>query len=119
MPKHIKDTRKKGNYWHAEYECPYCGNIFEARKSSVNSGNTKSCGCLRKTKPETLSIYEQARRIWINTEPRSKERVQQLHKLAEDNNMTYGAMYRYIREAQREYVLRKKIENEVKKSSLS
>lgn len=30
------------------YKCPYCCNFFIARKDSVDSGNTKSCGCLRR-----------------------------------------------------------------------
>ena len=29
------------------YECPYCGQEFEAQTPAINSGNTKSCGCLR------------------------------------------------------------------------
>lgn len=30
------------------YECQYCGGEFECKSNNVNTGNTKSCGCLRK-----------------------------------------------------------------------
>lgn len=44
----VKESYKdaKGHeYWEAI--CPYCGEVFVARKSAINSGNTKSCGCLK------------------------------------------------------------------------
>ena len=54
-PKLIKDLggrypSKKSNYKarFGIYECQYCGKEFECKSNSVNIGNTKSCGCLRK-----------------------------------------------------------------------
>lgn len=38
-------TTKSGTNWKAMYRCD-CGNEFESRESHVNSGATKSCGCL-------------------------------------------------------------------------
>lgn len=32
------------------YSCPFCGNIFKVRISSVEGGHTKSCGCYHKIK---------------------------------------------------------------------
>ena len=42
-----KDTGKQDRKAYGLYKC-FCGNKFEAFKSSVKSGNTKSCGCYRK-----------------------------------------------------------------------
>lgn len=42
-----KDTGKQDRKSYALYRC-YCGKEFEAFKSCVKSGNTKSCGCYKK-----------------------------------------------------------------------
>lgn len=42
-----KTVRNSSYHWKANYRC-VCGNIFEAFIHHVKSGNTKSCGCLRK-----------------------------------------------------------------------
>ena len=44
-PKMICKTRKRGNDWRGLFECPYCGESFEADVSNVRSGRTRSCGC--------------------------------------------------------------------------
>ena len=36
----------KAKFHHALYECPFCGNSFKAIIYQVDSGHTKSCGCL-------------------------------------------------------------------------
>ena len=57
-PKLIKDlgmrlhtANNKYKYRFGLYECQYCGSEFECKSDSVNTGNTKSCGCLRGGKP--------------------------------------------------------------------
>ena len=53
-PKLIEDlgmrkfTENSKEYRFGRFECPYCENTFECRISSVNSGDTRSCGCQRK-----------------------------------------------------------------------
>ena len=42
-----KATENSREYRFGRFECSYCGNTFECRISSVNSGDTKSCGCIR------------------------------------------------------------------------
>ena len=42
-----KFTEKSKEHRFGRFECPYCENTFECRISSVNSGDTKSCGCIR------------------------------------------------------------------------
>ena len=42
-----KATENSKEYRFGRFECPYCENTFECRISSVNSGDTKSCGCIR------------------------------------------------------------------------
>ena len=37
------------------YECQYCGKEFECITNSVNTGNTKSCGCVNFSKKHGLS----------------------------------------------------------------
>lgn len=44
-PKMICKTRKVKSYWKALFECPYCGETFEASVSNVVSGRQRSCGC--------------------------------------------------------------------------
>lgn len=46
----------------SNWKC-FCGNIFENKNSRINSGHTKSCGCIEKEKlrnPEFLYLYS----IW-------------------------------------------------------
>ena len=38
----------KYKYRFGLYECQYCGGEFECVTNSVNTGNTKSCGCLKR-----------------------------------------------------------------------
>ena len=40
--------KKSPRTWYAEFECPYCHNIFIARINDVSSNRTKSCGCLHR-----------------------------------------------------------------------
>ena len=54
-PKFIKDLgmrypaeNNKYKYRFGLYECQYCGGEFECVTNSVNTGNTKSCGCLKR-----------------------------------------------------------------------
>lgn len=44
----IRRTTKLKSGWKALFKCPYCENEFEAWISHVSSGQTRSCGCLRK-----------------------------------------------------------------------
>ena len=52
-PKLIEDlgkrkfTENSQGYRFGRFGCPYCENTFECRISSVNSGDTRSCGCLK------------------------------------------------------------------------
>ena len=52
-PKLIEDlgmrkfTENSKEHRFGRFECPYCDNTFESRISSVNIGDTKSCGCIR------------------------------------------------------------------------
>lgn len=41
--------------WIGEFECPECHKIFKASLSNIQSGTTKSCGCLPKSKPNDLT----------------------------------------------------------------
>ena len=41
-----KFTENSKEHRFGRFECSYCGNIFECRISSVNTGDTKSCGCI-------------------------------------------------------------------------
>lgn len=41
----IERTKRVGKIYYANFECPYCGKLFETRISSIVSGNTFSCGC--------------------------------------------------------------------------
>lgn len=71
-----KDTGKQDRKSYALYRC-YCGNEFEAFKSSVKSGNTKSCGCTKIThnlrSHRLYSIwYDMVRRC---TNPKRKDYV--------------------------------------------
>ena len=43
----IKKLDKRGNEWYWQCQCD-CGNLHEVRGSSLRSGVTKSCGCLKK-----------------------------------------------------------------------
>lgn len=43
-----RTTKSKNGQWNALFECPYCGNIFEAKMANVVNGHTSSCGCLNK-----------------------------------------------------------------------
>ena len=61
-PKLIKDlgTRyttkvSKHRTRYGLYECQYCGKEFECITNSVNTGNTKSCGCVNFSKKHGLS----------------------------------------------------------------
>ena len=45
-PKMICKTRNV-NGWKALFECPYCGESFEAYISNVTSGRQRSCGCAK------------------------------------------------------------------------
>ena len=61
-PKLIKDlgTRyttkvSKHRTRYGLYECQYCGGEFECITNSVNTGNTKSCGCVNFSKKHGLS----------------------------------------------------------------
>lgn len=63
-PKLIKDlgtrfatANNKYKYRFGLYECQYCGGEFECITNSVNKGNTKSCGCLRKLQKITHNLY--------------------------------------------------------------
>ena len=63
-PKLIKDlgmrlhtANNKYKYRFGLYECQYCGGEFECVTNSVNTGNTKSCGCLRKLQKITHNLY--------------------------------------------------------------
>lgn len=42
-----KFTENSKEHRFGRFECPHCENTFECRISSVNSGDTKSCGCIR------------------------------------------------------------------------
>ena len=42
-----KFTENSKEHRFGRFECPYCENTFECRISSVNIGDTKSCGCIR------------------------------------------------------------------------
>lgn len=52
-PKLIEDlgmrkfTETSKEYRFGKFECQYCGKDFECRISSVNNGETRSCGCIR------------------------------------------------------------------------
>lgn len=37
-------VKNKKTYW--EWKCPYCGKIFRDTKNHIETGHTKSCGCL-------------------------------------------------------------------------
>lgn len=56
----IKEFRRKTNEactpnrLFGLYKC-YCGNKFEVLVKSINSGNTKSCGCLQKQRASEKS----------------------------------------------------------------
>lgn len=45
------------------YKCAYCGNTFEAKIQSVNSGDKKSCGC-KFNAPKHGGVKERLYRIW-------------------------------------------------------
>ena len=52
-PKLIEDlgmrkfTENSKEFRFGKFECPYCGNNFECRISSVTNGETRSCGCIK------------------------------------------------------------------------
>lgn len=46
-PKLVRKTSKRKGAWYGEFECPYCGNIFEANVSNIMRGKQKSCGCAK------------------------------------------------------------------------
>lgn len=47
-------SKRKVRY--GEYKCPECSKAFKAICASINNGHTKSCGCLRTKKKESLFI---------------------------------------------------------------
>lgn len=53
-----------------QYICPACGNLFVARRDNVRSGNTKSCGCLKKPhgmwESSTYISWEQMKQRCLN-----------------------------------------------------
>ena len=46
-PKLLRKTKKISGSWYGEFECPYCGKLFEANVSNVMRGRTRSCGCAK------------------------------------------------------------------------
>jgi len=65
QPKLIKDlgmllpkpnSKRKVRY--GEYSCPICGKTFTAMSTSVNTGHTKSCGCLIKQCKDELFVID-------------------------------------------------------------
>lgn len=63
QPKLLKDLgmlfpkpQSKRKVRYGEYTCPVCNNVFTAMSTSVNTGHTKSCGCLIKQCKEDLFI---------------------------------------------------------------
>ena len=71
-PKLIKDlgTRyttkvSKHRTRYGLYECQYCGGEFECITNSVNTGNTKSCGCVNFSKKHGL-CSNKFYRTWYN-----------------------------------------------------
>ena len=44
---HFVTNKSKNKHHIALYECPHCKNMFRTETNSVNSGRTKSCGCVR------------------------------------------------------------------------
>ena len=46
-PKLLCKTRKEGYAWKGLFECPYCGESFEAYISNVMQGKQHSCGCMK------------------------------------------------------------------------
>lgn len=49
------------------YECQYCGGEFECKSNNVNTGNTKSCGCLRELQKIKHGLrYRRFYKTWHN-----------------------------------------------------
>ena len=89
-PKLIKDlgTRyttkvSKHRTRYGLYECQYCGGEFECITNSVNTGNTKSCGCVNFSKKHGL-CSNKFYRTWHNMTQRC---TNPNHKVYKD----YGA----------------------------
>jgi hypothetical protein len=62
-----EDSKQKRRF--GIYKCGFCGNEFKANTNSINSGNTKSCGCYHKRRSsETHKTHELYKsklyRIW-------------------------------------------------------
>ena len=84
-PKFIKDlgmryptANNKYKYRFGLYECQYCGSEFECKSDSVNTGNTKSCGCLRGGNPTHGLRSHRFYPTWYNmtyrcSNPKSKD----------------------------------------------
>ena len=49
----VVDERLRG-YRMVEVQCPFCPNTYRARPAVVASGNTKSCGCIKKSSGEAV-----------------------------------------------------------------
>jgi len=60
----LREIPKRNNRRWAEFICPLCGKIFEARIDLINSGQVKSCGC-RKKIASTINAYNMGKKnIW-------------------------------------------------------
>ena len=42
----VSRTKKVGKEWYSQYKC-FCGQLFQTSPYSVNTGHTKSCGCIK------------------------------------------------------------------------
>lgn len=74
-PEMICKTRKAGNDWKALFECPYCGEQFEAYVSNIMSGRQRSCGCAKgrlivETRKSHGASKTRLYRIWAHIKER-------------------------------------------------
>jgi len=76
----IVDTGAKLKVRFGVYICSHCGSRFTARTNNINSGNTKSCGCVQYPKPDPYyksGMY----RSWDHMNQRCKNPNNGMYKL--------------------------------------
>lgn len=79
----------KGKLRYSLFKC-YCGNIYSARFSSVKSGDSKSCGCLKFTANKTHGLRNSRQyNAWSNMKARCNNTELDSYKYYGGRGITY------------------------------